>query len=352
MSLAFIFDLDDTLYKRLDTFTAAFADIFGDGSSLRDRTGEPVCCSAGACGGTGAAAAPDERAAHAGDGTSASPDDETAHAGGPGPLDMEKLFQDFTYFGYSVFEESMFGRMTMRDMYVYRLRKAMEQIGVDISDETALAFQDRYFYYQTHLTISPAISRMLDAIKSSGCILGLITNGKSDHQREKIYGMKLDRWFDEEYILASGDVGISKPNREIFLIAQERWGLIPEETWFIGDSLTHDVGGAASVGWHTIFMDKDNAAPSPDDPASPDTLSDVLQSLGYRVEEDELADAADDGSAADAADDGSAADAEDDGSAADAAASSEDIQKPVTPDLTARSEEELLQIIEKLLSRS
>ena len=297
MSLAFIFDLDDTLYQRLDTFTAAFADTFGDGSSLRTRTGEPVCA-------------------------------------GTDSLDMEKLFQDFTYFGYSVFEESMFGRMTMRDMYIYRLRKAMEQIGVDISDETALAFQDRYFYYQTHLTISPAITEMLDMIKSSGCILGLITNGKSDHQRDKIYGMKLDRWFDEKYILASGDVGISKPNREIFLIAQEHWGLIPEETWFIGDSLTHDVGGAASVGWHTIFMDKDNAAPSPDDPASPDTLSDVLLSLGYSIEEDEKAD-------------GQNAE-----SAADAAASPADIPKPVTPDLTARSEEELLHIIEKLLSRS
>ncbi len=297
MSLAFIFDLDDTLYKRLDTFTAAFADTFGDGSSLRTRTGEPVCA-------------------------------------GTDSLDMEKLFQDFTYFGYSVFEESMFGRMTMRDMYIYRLRKAMEQIGVDISDETALAFQDRYFYYQTHLTISSAITEMLDMIKSSGCILGLITNGKSDHQRDKIYGMKLDRWFDEKYILASGDVGISKPNREIFLIAQEHWGLIPEETWFIGDSLTHDVGGAASVGWHTIFMDKDNAAPSPDDPASPDTLSDVLLSLGYSIEEDGKAD-------------GQNAE-----SAADAAASPADIPKPVTPDLTARSEEELLHIIEKLLSRS
>ena len=97
MSLAFIFDLDDTLYQRLDTFTAAFADIFGDGSSLRTRSGEPVCSVAA-------------------------------------PLDMKKLFQDFTYFGYTVFEESMFGRMTMRDMYIYRLRKAMEQIGVDISD--------------------------------------------------------------------------------------------------------------------------------------------------------------------------------------------------------------------------
>ena len=66
MSLAFIFDLDDTLYQRLDTFTAAFADIFGDGSSLRTRSGEPVCSVAA-------------------------------------PLDMKKLFQDFTYFGYTVF---------------------------------------------------------------------------------------------------------------------------------------------------------------------------------------------------------------------------------------------------------
>lgn len=309
MSLAFIFDLDDTLYQRLDTFTAAFADIFGDGSSLRTRSGEPVCA-------------------------------------GAAPLDMKKLFQDFTYFGYTVFEESMFGRMTMRDMYIYRLRKAMEQIGVDISDETALAFQDSYFYYQKHLDISPAICRMLDMIASSGCILGLITNGKSDHQRDKIYGMKLDRWFDEEHILASGDVGISKPAKEIFLIAQERWGLVPEDTWFIGDSLTHDVGGAASVGWHTIFMDKDNAAPSPDDPASPDTLSDVMRSLGYssEAEEEDKSDAAQYADSTAAVRDGGKAD-----TAQNTCAAGAEDSKAVTPDLTAHSEEELLQTVEMIL---
>ena len=309
MSLAFIFDLDDTLYQRLDTFTAAFADIFGDGSSLRTRSGEPVCSVAA-------------------------------------PLDMKKLFQDFTYFGYTVFEESMFGRMTMRDMYIYRLRKAMEQIGVDISDETALAFQDSYFYYQKHLDISPAICRMLDMIASSGCILGLITNGKSDHQRDKIYGMKLDRWFDEEHILASGDVGISKPAKEIFLIAQERWGLIPEDTWFIGDSLTHDVGGAASVGWHTIFMDKDNTAPSPDDPASPDTLSDVMRSLGYssEAEEEDKSDAAQYADSTAAVRDGGKAD-----TAQNTCAAGAEDSKAVTPDLTAHSEEELLQTVEMIL---
>ena len=53
----------------------------------------------------------------------------------------------------------------------------------------------------------------IEALKSH-YRLGLITNGASDHQREKIEGAGIGSYF--EAILISGDIGIRKPEIQIF----------------------------------------------------------------------------------------------------------------------------------------
>jgi HAD superfamily hydrolase (TIGR01509 family) len=51
-----------------------------------------------------------------------------------------------------------------------------------------------------------------------------------------------------EFVIDSFDVGVAKPKPEIFLTALERMGLAPEQVWYVGDSLFHDIGGAKAAG--------------------------------------------------------------------------------------------------------
>ena len=84
--------------------------------------------------------------------------------------------------------------------------------------------------------------------------LGIITNGPSEHQRDKIRALGVERWIPMERIWISGDLGVGKPHKEIFETARERLGLKPEELCFVGDAYGQDILGAKNVGWQTVWF--------------------------------------------------------------------------------------------------
>ena len=87
--------------------------------------------------------------------------------------------------------------------------------------------------------------------------LGLLTNGASDLQREKIDGSGIGKHFRE--IVISGDLGFGKPDPRIFRIMLNRLGAEPEETIMIGNSQRSDIGGARSVGMRTVWVNRDGS---------------------------------------------------------------------------------------------
>ncbi len=82
--------------------------------------------------------------------------------------------------------------------------------------------------------------------------LGLVTNGPSDLQREKVAAVGLERWLDP--ILVSGEVGSWKPHADIFHRALELAGCGPEETLMLGDNLEKDIAGAQAVGIRALWV--------------------------------------------------------------------------------------------------
>ena len=65
-------------------------------------------------------------------------------------------------------------------------------------------------------------------------------------------GLGLDRYLD--FVLASGAVGVSKPNPAFFQIALERAGVEPAEALMVGDSLRADVQGAQAAGMDGVLL--------------------------------------------------------------------------------------------------
>jgi putative hydrolase of the HAD superfamily len=55
-------------------------------------------------------------------------------------------------------------------------------------------------------------------------------------------------------VVISEDVGIRKPRAEIFEAVLERLGAAPAEVIHVGDSLTADVAGAATLGMRTAWL--------------------------------------------------------------------------------------------------
>ncbi len=95
--------------------------------------------------------------------------------------------------------------------------------------------------------------------------VGLVTNGPTDVQREKIARLGVERLVD--FTIISEEFGAWKPDPEIFLEAMRQGDAAPDEAVFIGDSAEHDMAGARAVGIRTIWMNRRGQPWSPPDPA-------------------------------------------------------------------------------------
>lgn len=202
--------------------------------------------------------------------------------GGMYELPMQLLFLSFRRYSDERFVDAQTGRMTMEDLYIYRLRMTMGEYGIEVTDAEALEFQQIYMSLQYQIKLSPIMKRLLDELQEYADI-GIITNGESRHQRKKLYSLDVSTWVPEDRILVSGDHAFRKPDVRIFREMERRLNLSPEQLLYVGDAFGLDVVGAHAAGWKSIWFNHrhrakpDNVVFSPDDEvSSEDELSAVL----------------------------------------------------------------------------
>lgn len=122
----------------------------------------------------------------------------------------------------------------------------------------------------------------LEALRSAGVRLGLLTNGPRPLQRDKIARFEFEQYFD--VIVIEGEFGRGKPEREVFAHALTAVGADPSEAWHIGDNLYADIAGAQSVGIHAAWIHRDRLEYKEGGPAVPDlmvaNLEDLTAALG------------------------------------------------------------------------
>lgn len=96
--------------------------------------------------------------------------------------------------------------------------------------------------------------------------VGMITNGPSEIQRNKIARLRIADVFP--FILVSEEVGAWKPDPAIFLRALELGEAEPHEAVYVGDNPEHDVAGARAAGLVSVWVNRAGRAwpggPPPD----------------------------------------------------------------------------------------
>ena len=94
---------------------------------------------------------------------------------------------------------------------------------------------------------------LLDSLRGRGVKTGLVANSWPDTGRvlrADVEELGLTGRFD--VIVFSEELGVSKPQPEIFHYALGQLGVEPENAVFVGDGLRTDVQGAAQVGMTTV----------------------------------------------------------------------------------------------------
>jgi putative hydrolase of the HAD superfamily len=84
--------------------------------------------------------------------------------------------------------------------------------------------------------------------------LGVLTNGASCLQREKLDASGLAHFFDA--VVVSGDLGVGKPNPDAFHHVLTALDGDAREATMVGDSMTRDVDGAITAGLHAIWLNR------------------------------------------------------------------------------------------------
>ena len=94
---------------------------------------------------------------------------------------------------------------------------------------------------------------MLDWLNVRGIRTGVISNigWTGAALRRRIGALLPNHPF--EFILASSDYGLRKPDSRLFQVALEKAALKPEEVWFFGDTYDTDVKGARAAGLKAFF---------------------------------------------------------------------------------------------------
>jgi putative hydrolase of the HAD superfamily len=99
----------------------------------------------------------------------------------------------------------------------------------------------------------PDVGPTLRALRDDGRFrLGLLTNGLSCLQREKLRRAELDPWFDA--VVAGGDIGCRKPDTAMFDEVLARLGTARPDAWMIGNNPETDIRGARGADIEAILI--------------------------------------------------------------------------------------------------
>jgi putative hydrolase of the HAD superfamily len=125
-----------------------------------------------------------------------------------------------------------------------RTKSFLQLLGVD--EENADAITEMYVsdYPKINIPISGAVNAVKEL--SNKFLLAVITNGLPDVQYRKIEAIGLKDIFSA--IVLSEELGIRKPDPEIFLYAAHALRVQPAECLFVGDSYRNDIIGAKTSG--------------------------------------------------------------------------------------------------------
>ncbi|MEZ4909309.1 MAG: HAD-IA family hydrolase [Saprospiraceae bacterium] len=107
-----------------------------------------------------------------------------------------------------------------------------------------------YRYHKPILKPADGVKNLLAKIKKQGGRLGLLTDGRSISQRNKLDALKLKVKFD--LIVISEEFGSEKPAMRNYKIFEEK---LKAETYiYIGDNIKKDFVSPNKLGWETICL--------------------------------------------------------------------------------------------------
>ena len=134
---------------------------------------------------------------------------------------------------------------------------AFEELNLFLGLE--LPISDYLYIYRHHkpkIALPEDVAMTLDELQAKGVRIGLITDGRSVQQRNKIEALGLGKWIEEEDIVISEEFGSEKPALANYEFFMKRYPECHDFT-YVGDNLKKDFIAPNALGWQTICLKDD-----------------------------------------------------------------------------------------------
>lgn len=122
------------------------------------------------------------------------------------------------------------------------------------------------------LRLFPETMSALIHLKAHGYHLGVISNGLTIKQYEKLVRLGLHHFFDS--VVTSQQANVEKPDIAIFEMAMEKMGCKAENSIMIGNSFSDDILGAINAGMSAVYLT----------PELKESEKDIIEKKGLELE--------------------------------------------------------------------
>jgi putative hydrolase of the HAD superfamily len=171
------------------------------------------------------------------------------------------------------------GELPYDAMHRARTKAFFADLGALLDDDVVAALEERRCtQLRTTWRLFADALPCLDWLRAAGFKLAAVTNASGRHQRAKLAGLGIARFFDA--LVIAGELGAAKPDPVIFHTACATLGVPPSETMHVGDLLDTDAIGARDAGLHGVWLTRSEVNP-PREPGihTIETLADLPELL-------------------------------------------------------------------------
>ena len=146
----------------------------------------------------------------------------------------------------------------LEEIRLISFQRTLNHCGVD-DDEFAEQLNELYLKHRFEdVVLFDDVPPTLEGLKQR-YTLGIMSNGNSYPET-----LGVEKYF--QFVILAQDVGIEKPDPEIFRLAIEKAGCLPDEFLYVGDSQEDDILGAKKAGVKIAWYNRTRAQLHPNIP--------------------------------------------------------------------------------------
>ncbi len=142
------------------------------------------------------------------------------------------------------------GKITKEELNRRRYSHPLECVGVNDQQLADTFCREALGRIPTKGPLMPGALELLEYLRPKYNMY-ILSNGFKELQSRKMRTAGIDGYFDA--LILSEDIGINKPNRELYEYALVRTGSKLNESLMIGDMFDTDIVGAANIGMEQMY---------------------------------------------------------------------------------------------------